>query len=86
MTARIWLPVLCCLITVLLPKAVTQGLAPHHDDVDIFVCQTEGSKRWQLYNPRKGFALPAHPSGDLSEDTLGAPVMDVTLQVVHHMD
>ena len=48
-----------------------QGLAPHHDDVDIFVCQTEGSKRWRLYNPRKGFALPAQPSGDLPEDTLG---------------
>ncbi|KAA6418069.1 MAG: bifunctional lysine-specific demethylase and histidyl-hydroxylase NO66-like [Trebouxia sp. A1-2] len=59
----------------------TQGLAPHHDDVDIFVCQTEGSKRWRLYNPRKGFALPAQPSGDLPEDTLGDPVMDVTLQV-----
>lgn len=63
--------VACCL----------QGLAPHHDDVDIFVCQTEGSKRWRLYNPRKGFALPAQPSGDLPEDTLGDPVMDVTLQV-----
>ncbi|KAL0045819.1 hypothetical protein WJX82_005646 [Trebouxia sp. C0006] len=59
----------------------TQGLAPHHDDVDIFVCQTEGSKRWRLYNPRKGFALPAQPSGDLPEDTLGDPIMDVTLQV-----
>ena len=63
--------VACCL----------QGLAPHHDDVDIFVCQTEGSKRWRLYNPRKGFALPVQPSGDLPEDTLGDPVMDVTLQV-----
>ena len=58
-----------------------QGLAPHHDDVDIFVCQTEGSKRWRLYNPRKDFALPAQPSGDLPEDTLGDPIMDVTLQV-----
>ncbi len=64
-------PVDCCL----------QGLAPHHDDVDIFVCQTEGSKRWRLYNPRKGFALPAQPSGDLPEDILGDPIMDVTLQV-----
>lgn len=63
--------VACCL----------QGLAPHHDDVDIFVCQTEGSKRWRLYNPRKGFALPAQPSGDLPEDILGDPIMDVTLQV-----
>ncbi|DBA73237.1 hypothetical protein WJX77_009828 [Trebouxia sp. C0004] len=68
-------------INAYLTPSGTQGLAPHHDDVDIFVCQTEGSKRWRLYNPRKGFALPAHPSGDLPEDTLGDPVMDVTLQV-----
>ena len=60
---------------------VLQGLAPHHDDVEIFVCQTEGSKRWRLYNPVKAFALPAQPSGDLAEAGLGKPIMDVTLEV-----
>ena len=59
-----------------------QGLAPHHDDVEIFVCQTEGSKRWRLYDFRKGFAKPSQPSGDLAEDSLGEPIMDVTLQVL----
>ena len=23
----------------------TQGLAPHHDDVELFVCQTSGARR-----------------------------------------
>ena len=59
-----------------------QGLAPHHDDVEIFVCQTEGSKRWRLYKPHKGFVLPSQPSGDLKEEDLGAPVMEVTLKVM----
>ena len=27
------------------------GLAPHWDDVEIFVVQTQGSKRWRLYAP-----------------------------------
>lgn len=64
---------------------ISQGLAPHHDDVDIFVCQTEGSKKWRLYNPRNNFALPAQSSGDLPEATLGDPIMDVTLKVTSHI-
>ena len=61
---------------------VLQGLAPHHDDVEIFVCQTEGSKRWRLYSFKKGFAKPSQSSGDLSQDSLGDPIMDVTLKVI----
>ncbi|PRW61282.1 bifunctional lysine-specific demethylase and histidyl-hydroxylase MINA [Chlorella sorokiniana] len=34
-----------------LTPAGTQGLAPHWDDVEIFVVQTQGSKRWRLYAP-----------------------------------
>ncbi|MEW5298291.1 MAG: hypothetical protein WDW36_001432 [Sanguina aurantia] len=64
----------------LTPKG-TQGLAPHHDDVEIFVCQTQGSKRWRLYKPLNGHVLPNVPSGDLSEDVIGEPIMDVTLEV-----
>lgn len=30
------------------------GLAPHYDDVEIFVAQAEGSKRWCLYRPQVG--------------------------------
>ena len=64
--------------------AGTQGLAPHYDDVEIWVCQTEGSKRWRLYAPLMGLQLPSTPSPDLTPEQLaelGAPVMDVTLQV-----
>ena len=27
-----------------------RGLAPHFDDVDVWVCQTEGSKHWRVYS------------------------------------
>ena len=66
------------------------GLAPHFDDVEIFVVQTQGSKRWRVYCPTPE-ALPgsllAHcrlankPSGDLAEEEIGEPSMEVTLEV-----
>jgi hypothetical protein len=28
----------------------TQGLAPHHDDVEVLILQLEGSKRWNLWD------------------------------------
>eukprot|EP00040_Diaphanoeca_grandis_P020741 m.110302 g.110302 ORF g.110302 m.110302 type:complete len:333 (-) comp28027_c0_seq2:897-1895(-) len=33
----------------LTPKS-TQGFGPHYDDVEIFVVQLQGEKRWRLYN------------------------------------
>lgn len=59
----------------------TQGLAPHHDAVELFVCQTAGSKSWRLYNPVNNHALPAMPSGDLDPLDLGEPIAEITLQV-----
>ena len=29
----------------------SQGFAPHYDDVDVFVLQQEGKKRWRIYEP-----------------------------------
>jgi hypothetical protein len=29
----------------------SQGLAPHHDDVEVFILQLQGSKNWLLYPP-----------------------------------
>ena len=60
------------------------GLAPHHDDVELFVCQTAGSKRWRLYAPVDGHQLPGAASGDLEEALLGDPIADITLQVTCH--
>ena len=54
-----------------------QGLAPHFDDVEIFVLQTEGAKRWKVYDTD---TLAAHPSGDLDERSLETPSLEVTLQ------
>lgn len=30
----------------------SQGFAPHFDDIDAFVCQVSGQKRWRVYAPR----------------------------------
>lgn len=58
-----------------------QGLAPHHDDVEIFVCQTEGTKKWQIYAPHNQYNLPPTSSRDFNPDEIGAPLMEVTLEV-----
>ena len=31
----------------------TQGFAPHYDDIEAFVLQVEGCKRWRVYRPHK---------------------------------
>ena len=33
----------------------TQGFAPHYDDVEVFILQIEGKKRWRLYEPRNNY-------------------------------
>jgi hypothetical protein len=64
-----------------LTPAGSQGLAPHHDDVELWVVQTSGKKRWRLYEPLNGFQLPNAGSGDLEQSALGPPVMEVELNV-----
>jgi lysine-specific demethylase/histidyl-hydroxylase NO66 len=61
--------------------AGTQGFAPHWDDIEAFVLQLEGKKRWQVYAPRsEEETLPRYSSRDLSTEELGEPVLDVTLE------
>ena len=55
-----------------------QGLAPHHDDVDVFIVQTQGEKRWKIYTPL--VRLPREHSEDLERGRLGKAVLDVTLK------
>jgi len=58
----------------------TQGFAPHYDDVDVLVIQTEGSKRWRLYAPRSSNEiLPSVSSPNFSQQEIGEPIMDVVL-------
>lgn len=50
-----------------LTPASSQGLAPHYDDVELWVVQTAGTKKWRLYKNAGGYQLPNQPSGDLDQ-------------------
>jgi len=56
----------------------SQGLAPHYDDVEVFVLQLEGSKAWKLYHP--ALSLPRTHSGDFAADEIGEPFAELNLQ------
>jgi len=56
----------------------SQGLAPHHDDVDVFVLQLEGTKTWCLHEPV--MTLPRDHSDDMDPRTLGRLLMEVALE------
>jgi hypothetical protein len=59
----------------------SQGFAPHWDDIDAFVLQVEGEKRWRLYAPRSpDEANPRFSSPNLPQDELGALIEEVTLR------
>lgn len=61
----------------------SQGFAPHFDDIDAFVCQVSGFKRWRVYAPRKDGLdkLPRRSSVDFDrKDVDGTPaVIDTVL-------
>lgn len=57
-----------------------QGFAPHFDDVDVFVLQLEGRKRWQVYKPLPGSILPRASSRDFSPHEIGSPILEVVLE------
>jgi lysine-specific demethylase/histidyl-hydroxylase NO66 len=63
-----------------LTPAGTQGFAPHYDDIDAFVLQLEGRKRWRLYAPRDAEeVLPRTSSENFEPDEIGEPIADVVL-------
>ena len=60
-----------------LTPAGKKGYPPHHDPVDLFIVQLEGTKHWRLWNP------PAQRLGDggnYTLETLGEPAIEVTLE------
>jgi len=64
----------------LTPKG-TQGFAPHYDEVDVFVLQTEGAKRWRLYPPRnEKEVLDEYSSRNFKQSEIGDPFLDVVLR------
>jgi lysine-specific demethylase/histidyl-hydroxylase NO66 len=64
-----------------LTPAGTQGFAPHYDDIEAFVLQLEGKKRWRVYKPlKKQDVLPRFSSNNFSQADVKDPVIDVTLE------
>ncbi|KAJ8271045.1 hypothetical protein GJAV_G00122150 [Gymnothorax javanicus] len=59
----------------------TQGFAPHYDDIEAFLVQLEGKKRWRVYNPRsESEVLPVVSSPNFSQSEIGEPVLDVIVE------
>jgi bifunctional lysine-specific demethylase and histidyl-hydroxylase NO66 len=58
---------------------VLQGFAPHFDDVDVYVLQVEGRKRWRVYAPLPGHALPRYSSRDFLDAEIGTCMLDAVL-------
>jgi lysine-specific demethylase/histidyl-hydroxylase NO66 len=61
----------------------SQGFAPHYDDVDVFICQLEGYKRWRVYSPMsKRETLPRVSSRDYTEKEMNNDDMELVLDVI----
>lgn len=59
----------------------SQGFAPHYDDIEAFILQTEGKKHWRIYKPRQdNEILPRISSKNFTDDEIGEPIMEVTLE------
>lgn len=64
----------------LTPKG-SQGFAPHYDDIEAFVLQVEGKKRWRVYAPRsEEETLPRVSSKNFEETEIGSPILETTLE------
>lgn len=67
------------------PPGTTLSVPPHTDRQDVFCFQTQGSKRWKVYNPpvvsKDKDALNRGKGGDvLTKEELGEPVLDILLE------
>jgi len=59
----------------------SQGFAPHYDDIEAFVLQLEGKKRWRLYDPRTPTeVLPRLSSQNFDQSELGECILDTVLE------
>lgn len=61
--------------------ANSQSFAPHYDDVDVFIIQCEGSKRWRLYAPMNQSQILDYKSSDnFTQNDIGECILDVVLE------
>ncbi|KAG5495743.1 hypothetical protein JIQ42_02603 [Leishmania sp. Namibia] len=61
--------------------ANSQGFAPHYDDVDVFLLQLEGEKRWCLYDPpERADVLTRHSSEDFVPEQFPTPKHTIALK------
>ncbi|XP_050677871.1 bifunctional lysine-specific demethylase and histidyl-hydroxylase NO66 [Leptidea sinapis] len=59
----------------------SQGFAPHYDDIEAFILQTEGKKHWRIYRPREeNEVLPRVSSKNFSDEEIGEPILEITLE------
>ncbi|XP_035735119.1 ribosomal oxygenase 1-like [Vespa mandarinia] len=59
----------------------SQGFAPHYDDIEAFILQIEGKKRWRLYKSSKiSDYLPRYSSKDFDQSELGKPILDTVVE------
>ncbi|CAE7587568.1 RIOX1 [Symbiodinium natans] len=57
----------------------SMGFKAHHDEVEVFMLQLEGAKRWRLHRCPSG-PLPRSYCWDYKEEELGPPLMELTLE------
>lgn len=71
-----------CGCNVYATPANSQGFAPHYDDIDAFVIQLEGAKRWRVYAPFADDELPRTSSKNFSQEDIAEleMVFDGTLE------
>ncbi|XP_071567713.1 ribosomal oxygenase 1 [Temnothorax nylanderi] len=59
----------------------SQGFAPHYDDVEAFIFQIEGQKRWRLYKPlNENEYLPRYSSKNFDQSEIGEPILDTIVK------
>lgn len=59
----------------------SQGFAPHFDDIEAFILQIEGKKRWRLYMPlNENEYLPRYSSKNFDQSEIGEPIMDTIVE------
>jgi ribosomal protein L16 Arg81 hydroxylase len=61
-------------IAILSPARTKDSVGYHHDSVDLFVIQLEGSKRWQVWATRK------EETSGYTPDELGEPLLETDLE------